>query len=427
MRMTDEQWKYDLRTRMEGYSEEEPRGLREAVAAAQARALRRRRMQRGWAFALPVAAALAAVAILWRPAAPEQPLTASETIPEERPVPAGNPEIQPPERLALAQPAPVAVRDKADGTRVPVTPKTEEPTGKPMEKQSGTPVEEQSGTPVEEQAARPDGDAAAAASPSATPEPPATGPENPPEKPDAPIDWGEEPRKQRNRPTVSLSLAAGMAPGQVSLSEGTGYGMYDAAPLMADGGSKFYAGASMLTRNKPATSDRKYRQTARFAIMANVGVTGHWSFETGLILTQMHADNDTQNGIIRMESASERTYLGIPLWARYDFLRWNVLDLYASAGPMFEFCTRTNGQNSLYANEMLLQQDRTESDMRDRLWSLHLGTGIQVRFLRHSALFAQPGLSYHFCREDAPASYYTEHPLSFNLTFGYRFRFPGGR
>ena len=56
----------------------------------------------------------------------------------------------------------------------------------------------------------------------------------------------------------------------------------------------------------------------------------------------------------------------------------------------------------------------------DGIWSLNAGAGLQWNVTEHSALFVQPGFSYHFAGGNHIETYYTAHPASFNLAIGYR-------
>ena len=55
-------------------------------------------------------------------------------------------------------------------------------------------------------------------------------------------------------------------------------------------------------------------------------------------------------------------------------------------------------------------------------WSLNIGAGMELGFGKNSAVFVQPGFSWHIPDDSALESFYTEHPASFNLSFGYRLR-----
>ena len=101
---------------------------------------------------------------------------------------------------------------------------------------------------------------------------------------------------------------------------------------------------------------------------------------------------------------------------------WKRFGMYLSAGPMYEFSTGTNTSTTTSIGTSRTRNDDHER-YKDDKWSLNANAGMQMRVFNRSAIFVQPGFSYHFKDDSSLETFYTEHPAAFNITCGYRLLF----
>jgi hypothetical protein len=185
-------------------------------------------------------------------------------------------------------------------------------------------------------------------------------------------------------------------------------------------GVNYSAGPSMLSRNKASTTDASHSQSAKLAVTLKVNLDYRWGIETGIVSSTLKSEFNTMVGSSRTFTDRTITYLGIPLFATYNVFEWHRLSMYLSAGPMYEFTTRTNLESRSYVGGSLTESNFDDTLYEDSKWSVNASAGLQLRVSDHSALFVQPGVSYHFKDDSALETFYTEHPASYNITFGYR-------
>lgn len=179
----------------------------------------------------------------------------------------------------------------------------------------------------------------------------------------------------------------------------------------------------MLSRNKASTTDASHYQSAKLALTLKVNLDYRWGIETGIVSSTLKSEFNTVAGSTRTVSERTITYLGIPLFVCYNLFEWNRLSMYLNAGPMYEFSTGTDLASRSYVGGSLTETTNDRSTYEDSKWSVNAGAGLQLRVSDHSALFVQPGVSYHFKDDSALETFYTEHPASYNVTFGYRILF----
>lgn len=185
-------------------------------------------------------------------------------------------------------------------------------------------------------------------------------------------------------------------------------------------GVNYSAGPSMLSRNKASTTDASHSQSAKLALTLKVNLDYRWGIETGIVSSTLKSEFNTVVGNSSTFTERTITYLGIPLFATYNVFEWNRFSLFVNAGPMYEFTTGTDMVSRSYVNGTLAESKSDHGLYEDRKWSLNASAGLQLRVSDHSALFVQPGVSYHFKDDSALETFYTEHPASYNITFGYR-------
>ena len=178
----------------------------------------------------------------------------------------------------------------------------------------------------------------------------------------------------------------------------------------------------MASRNKPSTTEARHAQDMRISLALKVNLDYRWGIETGIVSSTISSSFLTTVGNTRSTLERSINYVGIPLYLCYNLLEWKRFGMYLSAGPMYEFSTGTNTSTTTSIGTSRTRNDDHER-YKDDKWSLNANAGMQMRVFNRSAIFVQPGFSYHFKDDSSLETFYTEHPAAFNITFGYRLLF----
>lgn len=429
-------WTEDLPELFEGYTEDAPEGLWEAVEAGSGAAAGRRRIA-GWWYAggaLLAAAAIVAAVILFRPAADPSviqvssgEMVAESSAPVLVPAPAATPApVQPLIPATISSQIPAT--DTREAGSVSGEPKTAAQTPEAPRSVSGEPA------PAPVPAQIPATDTLEAKSVSEEPE-------TAEQTPETPNPWMEsnetgEPLKpfrpkQRHKIRVQAGVfGSGLMAQNVSQSGQAAThiaSMMGSAPAIQtkslSGGPTTFD-PSIIGRNKPATTQNNHRQSARLGVGVKVNFLPHWGVESGLTFTTLNSTFETTRGNSTQIVERELHYLGIPLYLHFNALQWRRAGIYLAAGPMYEFTNETTESFSTRLNGKLISSATDNTLQKDHRWSFNLDAGLQLEFMENNAIYIQPGFSYHFPRRlvDGPGlqSYYTERPASFDLTIGYR-------
>ena len=395
---SNKDWTDKLPELFEGYTEAEPDGLWDAVRAGIEPKKKRPFGALWYAGVLLAAAAVAAVALLLWPLSPSAEDGVS-LVPGDAIVADVVPEEVSPSSACLSETSP------GKAGPLPLQPR---------------------------EAMAPDGDTSPAAS-AAEPEVEAleTAPEDPNET-DAqnpsetqtkePVVMGQ-PIKTTPRKMPRVKVQAGIS-GLGQMSPKTMQTVVSSGTPSVAIATKAWSGDSfdfgMVSRNKPSTTETSHWQSARIALSLKCSIGERWGVESGVSLSTLNTSIRTVSGSSTKKTDRRVEYTGIPLYVNYNALQWNSFSVYMTAGPMYEFATAMHQQSTSYMNGKRISSSTDDTLQKDGIWSLNAGAGLQWNVTEHSALFVQPGFSYHFVGGNHIETYYTAHPASFNLAIGYR-------
>ena len=377
-------WTDKLPSLMEGYQEVPPEGLWDAVQAGVASPI-----VPWWPWAAGLAAAAVVLAVfLWRPMPSAIPADAPFgllTVPSERLA-----DVTPAKPTPRAPKGPISCSNPSEMT--PRAPKESDPCSNPSEPAQPEPVAE----------------------PQPWPEQPQPWPEQP------------NPRKPRRKTgRVEITVTSGgmllaQAPGTVTKSYGVAYnpGMGNAAPMV-----KSDITTRMLSRNRETTTESQHRRLPRISLGVSYEFIPRWSVGPGITYSSLRSDYTALSGTTETRTVRHLHYLGVPLNIQYRAWEWKGFSLYLSGGPMLESAVGASVETNSYVSGKLASEQSESISCKDWFWSLNAGAGLQFKIARETALYLQPGLSWHIPGGHHIESSYTARPLSFEMDFGARWTF----
>lgn len=163
----------------------------------------------------------------------------------------------------------------------------------------------------------------------------------------------------------------------------------------------------------------------KFPIHAGLSVryrlTGRWALESGLFYSYLASDIVSGSTQQQYDVSQKLQYLGIPLGISYTLLDSRHWNLYTSAGAAAEICVSGRTDSRYVVNGETLSGERQDVRIKQPQWSVNATLGAQFNLTDHTAIYAEPGISYYFDNHSRLSTYYQDHPLNFNLKFGLRF------
>lgn len=147
-------------------------------------------------------------------------------------------------------------------------------------------------------------------------------------------------------------------------------------------------------------------------------ITPRLGLESGLTYSYHHAKQSYSGNLSGNYYYDYRMhYLGIPLKLALSLARWEHAGIYLNLG----------GEAELMATGRVTPMDgvtKNSTSLKEHPLQLSLlgAAGAEYIFNRHLSLYAEPGLAWHPEPSGSLPSYYRDHPWSFDLRVGLRFR-----
>lgn len=406
-------WTDKLPSLLEEYEESAPEGLWDAVLDGMAG--RKKRMAAFWWVGgiLSAAAAVVLAVFLWKPAA--QPATVSsvpetmiaETLRENieadapaietdpgRYAPPEIPATKTAEKTSAEQEAMPQPNEQADTEALSEDKPKSDKASEPEVNQEGPSKYDQPSKPEKETPVRPSFESTA-------------------------------PKKPASARRIQLRLSSGNYLAQAANELFQGYGVpYNPGMAMSTkSGEDGEITVPMLSRNRESSTEARHRQLFRVQLGISYPFSQRWSIGSGISYSLLQSEYSTVSGETRTLTTRQLHYLGVPLTIQFKALEFKRLSIIAEAGPMFETAIGSNVWTNSYVGEMPASRQLDFVEAKDFQWSLTAGLGVQYQLFRYGALFVQPGLSWHLAGSGNVESIYTQRPLAFDLSFGYRFTF----
>lgn len=224
---------------------------------------------------------------------------------------------------------------------------------------------------------------------------------------------------KRDRPLIAATIVGSGIPGGSSVTNTINYGLRTGNLRMGVTPRE----ATMLSRNRVTETSITRRLDFQLGLMVSFDITRHWGIETGLLYTRLASTATSISGQITSTSEDKLNYLGLPVHVIYTPVQLRLLSIYFSAGPELEYGIARNWRVYDMIDAGITASDRGSDFLGDFILSGSLNAGIQIHPTRHGAFFLQPGVVFRHVWDTTLESYYTDHPVSFRLSAGYRITF----
>ena len=146
-----------------------------------------------------------------------------------------------------------------------------------------------------------------------------------------------------------------------------------------------------------------------------------WNIQSGLTYSYLATDL-SYNGLESFYQTEQKLhYIGIPVQVGLRIWEGKRLRGYTSIGAQVE--KLVSGKATTHYTLGDHSSGNLTEDISDRnlLFSVLGSIGAEYMLKKNLSLYAEPGIHYYFKNGSNLQTYYTEHPLNFNITIGLRF------
>jgi hypothetical protein len=162
-------------------------------------------------------------------------------------------------------------------------------------------------------------------------------------------------------------------------------------------------------------------------ISAGLGVgyllNDRWALQSGVHYTFLRSawSTDHLKGNYA-EYKQNLHFVGIPLSVSYTIAEWKRIQLYASAGGLYEFNVAGKYKETIYS-ENLEKTGNRNLHMKSPVWSVNTRAGLSYPLWRFIHAYAEAGASYYFDNKSDIKTIRSDKPFNVSLQAGIRFGF----
>lgn len=230
------------------------------------------------------------------------------------------------------------------------------------------------------------------------------------------------PRKNAGRLSMSL-LASGLTAGknihstqQVFMVSSTLYGVRN-----DEIGESEATDVLLHDEERAISSKRHHRTPIRVGVTLRYNLSDRWAIESGVTYTNLSSETSLGNRSNYYDERTSLHYIGLPVNAVYNIYQSRRLAVYASAGVMVEKAISGSMRTDYFLNGENINTLRSDVRIKPLQWGVNAAAGVQYNFSPWMAIYAEPGIGYHFDNGTTIETLYNERPLDFNLGVGLRF------
>lgn len=164
-----------------------------------------------------------------------------------------------------------------------------------------------------------------------------------------------------------------------------------------------------------------HRQPVRFGLTFSYALSERVALETGLTYTRLSAD--MREGSTSFYYTGEQTlhYVGVPLNVKYQLLQKRGFSIYGTAGVLTEKRVHGKLQKNYVIDAESHRQEKETISSKPWQFSTNAALGVQYKFVKCAAVYAEPGVSYYFNDGSNVKTIYKQKPFNFNFNLGLRF------
>lgn len=180
-------------------------------------------------------------------------------------------------------------------------------------------------------------------------------------------------------------------------------------------------GILTYNRGRETKSDIKHRLPVRTGLTVAYQINPRMAVETGLSYTRLVSDIHEGSDSHYLSGKQTLHYVGVPVNLKYRILSIGKADIYGAAGVLAEKCVSGKLTKDYVLDNNSRQRESESLRVKRMQWSANASAGVQYNFSKVVALYAEPGVSYHFDNGSKVRTIYSDRRFDFDLNVGFRF------
>ncbi|WP_426476663.1 porin family protein [Chryseobacterium sp. CBSDS_008] len=176
----------------------------------------------------------------------------------------------------------------------------------------------------------------------------------------------------------------------------------------------------LANQSQPVEARIRHKVPVTFGLSAYYNLGKRWGIGTGLNYTKLSSELHSGSDSNYIKGDQTVHYIGIPVQVNYNIIQKGKFTGYITGGALLEKPVAGNITTTYVVNDEIKQSSKERLEPKPLQFSVNAAAGFQLKIIDKVGIYAEPGIGYHFKKENAPNTIYKEKPLHFNMKFGIR-------
>lgn len=176
----------------------------------------------------------------------------------------------------------------------------------------------------------------------------------------------------------------------------------------------------LANQSQPVEARIRHKVPVTFGLSVYYNLGKRWGIGTGVNYTKLSSElhSGSDNNFIKGDQTVH--YIGIPVQVNYNVIQKGKFTGYVTGGALVEKPVAGSITTTYVVNDEIKESSNEKLEPKPLQFSVNVAAGLQLKIIDKVGIYAEPGIGYHFKKEDAPNTIYKEKPLHFNMKFGVR-------
>lgn len=180
-------------------------------------------------------------------------------------------------------------------------------------------------------------------------------------------------------------------------------------------------GMAIYNQGRAIERTLHHRLPVQVGASVSYGLTDRLDLGSGLSYTRLHSDLHEGSGNNYVQGTQNLHYVGLPITLRYTMLRFKGLEVYALGGGKADLRVAGKVRRNYILDGEERGSDTQHIHSHPLQMSARVAAGVQYCFTPALALYAEPGVAHYFHDGSSVPTIYKERPTDFTLSVGLRF------
>ncbi|MFC7346458.1 outer membrane beta-barrel protein [Chryseobacterium zhengzhouense] len=176
----------------------------------------------------------------------------------------------------------------------------------------------------------------------------------------------------------------------------------------------------LANQDKPIDAKIRHKVPVTFGLSVYRNLGKRWGVGTGINYTKLSTELRSGSESDYIKSDQSVHYIGIPVQVNYNVIKKGRFTGYVTAGGIAEKAVSADIKTKYVVNNEVKEEANEEIDKKPMQFSVNSAVGLQLKIVDKIAVYAEPGVGYHFKDNSPLNTVYKDKPFNFNVKFGLR-------